>query len=115
MVRRTPSSRDSERLAEIGQTDGWVGHDIRNPLQAIVSELYLAKENIRDAPESNCKSELIDSLNFIQQQVDYMNKIIAYLQDYARNTVPTVSKVNLEGIIHDAFVGMQIPITSKSY
>ncbi|MCW4030369.1 MAG: ATP-binding protein [Candidatus Bathyarchaeota archaeon] len=110
---KTQQLKDSERLAAIGQTAGMVGHDIRNPLQAIVSELYLAKENIRDAPESNCKSELIDSLNFIQQQVDYMNKIIADLQDYARNTAPTVSKVNLEGIIQDAFVGMQIPDNIK--
>lgn len=110
---KTQQLKDSERLAAIGQTAGMVGHDIRNPLQAIVSELYLAKENIRDAPESNCKSELIDSLNFIQQQVDYMNKIIADLQDYARNTAPTVSKVNLENIIHDAFVGMQMPANVK--
>ena len=36
--------QDNERMAAIGQTAGMIGHDIRNPLQAIVSELYLAKE-----------------------------------------------------------------------
>ena len=35
--------QDNERMAAIGQTAGMIGHDIRNPLQAIVSELYLAK------------------------------------------------------------------------
>jgi signal transduction histidine kinase len=32
-----------ERLATTGQTAGMVGHDIRNPLQAIAGELYLGK------------------------------------------------------------------------
>jgi len=35
--------QDSERLAAIGATAGMVGHDIRNPLQAITSDLYLLK------------------------------------------------------------------------
>jgi len=39
--------KDSERLAAIGATAGMVGHDIRNPLQAITSDVYLAKQNYR--------------------------------------------------------------------
>ena len=35
--------RDAERLAAIGATAGMVGHDIRNPLQAITSDVYLAE------------------------------------------------------------------------
>jgi hypothetical protein len=38
---RAKQLKNSERLAAIGQTAGMVGHDIRNPLQAITSELYL--------------------------------------------------------------------------
>ena len=41
--KRTRQLRDSERLAAIGETAGMVGHDIRNPLQAIVSDVYLLK------------------------------------------------------------------------
>ncbi len=33
--------KKSERFVVIGQTAGMVGHDIRNPLQAITSDLYL--------------------------------------------------------------------------
>jgi phosphoglycerate-specific signal transduction histidine kinase len=36
---RTRQLKDSERLAAIGATAGMVGHDIRNPLQAITNEL----------------------------------------------------------------------------
>ena len=35
--------KESERFVAIGQTAGMVGHDIRNPLQAITGEVYLAK------------------------------------------------------------------------
>jgi len=41
---RTKQLKDSERLAAIGATAGMVGHDIRNPLQAITGDLYLAKQ-----------------------------------------------------------------------
>ena len=33
--------KDAERLAAIGATAGMVGHDIRNPLQAITGDVYL--------------------------------------------------------------------------
>ena len=38
---RTRQLKDAERLAAIGQTAGMIGHDIRNPLQAIAGDLYL--------------------------------------------------------------------------
>ena len=34
--------KDAERLAAIGATAGMVGHDIRNPLQAITGDVYLS-------------------------------------------------------------------------
>jgi nitrogen-specific signal transduction histidine kinase len=36
---------DQQRLAAIGATAGMIGHDIRNPLQAIMSDAYLLKMN----------------------------------------------------------------------
>jgi signal transduction histidine kinase len=42
--------KETERLVAIGQTAGMIGHDIRNPLQAIVSELYLAKDALANTP-----------------------------------------------------------------
>ena len=43
---RARQLKDAERLSAIGATAGMVGHDIRNPLQAITSELYLEKLEI---------------------------------------------------------------------
>ena len=38
---RAEQLKDAERLAAIGATAGMVGHDIRNPLQAITGDVYL--------------------------------------------------------------------------
>ena len=75
-------------MAAIGQTAGMIGHDIRNPLQAIVSELYLAKEVMAQAPEGKDKQEALESMNFVEEQVNYINKIVSDLQDYARPLNP---------------------------
>jgi C4-dicarboxylate-specific signal transduction histidine kinase len=48
---KTKHLRNEERLAAIGQTAGMVGHDIRNPLQAITSEICLGKNEISTLPE----------------------------------------------------------------
>ena len=36
----------ADRLVAIGETAGMVGHDIRNPLQAITGDVYLAKTEL---------------------------------------------------------------------
>src|SRR5208337_5663258 len=49
----------SEILATIGKTAGMVGHDIRNPLQAIISDIYLAKSELASTPESDEKKNAL--------------------------------------------------------
>ena len=49
--------KDSERLAAIGATAGMVGHDIRNPLQAITGDIYLAITDFTSIPESEEKKK----------------------------------------------------------
>jgi PAS domain S-box-containing protein len=43
---RTKQLQNAERLAAIGQTAGMIGHDIRNPLQSIVGELFLMQQEV---------------------------------------------------------------------
>ena len=58
VVDRTKKLKDSERLVAIGQTAGMVGHDIRNPLQAIVGDLYLTRLDLKNLPESELKQNI---------------------------------------------------------
>ena len=55
---RTKQLKDAERLAAIGATAGMVGHDIRNPLQAIVSDIYLLKDYFINMPDRPNKGEV---------------------------------------------------------
>ena len=79
---RTKQLKDAERLATIGATAGMVGHDIRNPLQAITGDLFLAKTELVLLPESEEKINALESLEEIEKNIDYINKIVADLQDY---------------------------------
>ena len=87
---RTKQLRDAERLAAIGATAGMVGHDIRNPLQAIVNDLYLAKDEVFSLSDCDTKKNLQATLNSIEENLLYIGKIVADLQDYARPLQPII-------------------------
>ena len=88
----TKKLKDAERLAAIGATAGMVGHDIRNPLQAITGDLYLAKTELAALPANEQKINILESLEEIEQNIDYINKIVADLQDYARPLNPRATR-----------------------
>ena len=76
-----------------------VGHDIRNPLQAITGDLYLTKQDVDTLPDDQTKRSMQESLEAIEQNIDYIDKIVADLQDYARPIKPFIKKIELETII----------------
>ena len=106
---RTKKLRDSERLAAIGETAGMVGHDIRNPLQSITGELYLAKTNLADLPDTRAKEDLNESIGYIEEQLIYVNKIVQDLQDYAKTPKPQLQETDLEKTVQDVLSSMNIP------
>ncbi len=110
---RSKQLKDSERLAAIGATASMVGHDIRNPLQAITSDVYLLKEELKGMPEGEEKSSAEESLEGIEKNVDYINKIVADLQDFARPLNPRVEEVNLKLIIEDLLAKNMLPENVK--
>ena len=92
---RTKQLQNAERLAAIGQTAGMIGHDIRNPLQTITGELFLMKQEMDTLPDGPRKMEVEESLRTIQEQTDYISKIISDLQDFARPLKPEMGQVDL--------------------
>jgi signal transduction histidine kinase len=106
---KTKQLKDSERLAAIGQTAGMVGHDIRNPLQAIIGEVYLANSEITSLPDSEEKTNLLESLTMIKQNIEYMNKIVLDLQDFAKPLNPCPEETNLEEMIQELLTRNGVP------
>ncbi len=96
---RAKQVKDAERLAAIGQTAGMVGHDIRNPLQAMMSDVWLLKELLLTMPYSETRGEVAESLDGLEKNIGYVNKIVADLQDYARPLKPEYSIIDISQII----------------
>jgi PAS domain S-box-containing protein len=101
--------RDAERLAAIGQTAGMVGHDIRNPLQSILGELYLAKTELSRIHEQDVKNNLAESITNIEKDIYYINKIVEDLQDFAKPIKPVFQEINLEDVCEAVLLKAKIP------
>jgi PAS domain S-box-containing protein len=110
---RTKQLRDSERLAAIGATAGMVGHDIRNPLQAITSDAYLAKIEVSSMSESEEKKNALESLGEIEKNIDYINKIVQDLQDYARPLNPQAEESDIKTMIEKFLAKNSLPENVK--
>ena len=54
-------------------------------------------------PESEEKKNALESLEEIEKNIDYINKIVADLQDYARPLNPIAQETDLEAIFKSYF------------
>jgi signal transduction histidine kinase len=106
---RSEKLKNAERLAAIGATAGMVGHDIRNPLTAITGAVYLAKNKLKNVPESEAKENVKKNLDLIAEQTLYVNKIVADLQDYARPLHADLEDIDLKSIVESALSTLTIP------
>lgn len=106
---RTERLKDIERLAAIGETAGMIGHDIRNPLQSIIGELYLAKDELNGLPEGEAKQKILENILCIEEQTVYINKIVIDLQDFAKSLIPRIQEINLEETIQALLLTLDVP------
>jgi PAS domain S-box-containing protein len=106
---KTEQLREKERLAAIGKTAGMVGHDIRNPLQAIVGDLYLLGCDLDSMPEGEEKEGMKESLAAIKKSIDYIDKIVSDLQDFVRPLKPTITEVDLEVLVEELLFKVELP------
>jgi signal transduction histidine kinase len=107
---RTRRLREVERLAAIGQTTAMVGHDLRNPLQAMVSTLYLARKKL-PSPSYEKSREVAKLLDPLDEHISYMDKIVSDLQDYAGSLTIEPIETNLPDLIRDVLSTAKIPGT----
>ncbi len=106
---RTKELQSKERLATIGATAGMVGHDIRNPLQAIVGDLFLVRGEMKVMPPSEGKNNMQESLDEIEENISYINKIVSDLQDFTRVLTPSLEKVSVCDLIDETLAAADVP------
>ncbi len=106
---RTKQLKNSERMATIGQVAGMVGHDLRNPLQSIIGEVYLAKTELKSIPDSEHKTCLQESIQAIAEQIGYMDKIVSDLQTFVKPVEAHKQTVNLKQLIVGLLAQINIP------
>ena len=111
---RTEALKNAERFAAIGETAGMVGHDIRNPLQSISGELYLIRSELNSSGDIE-KNKLRESLEMIENQIDYVNKIVLDLQDFARPLNPVAQETNLEDTVESLLMKTDIPQNIRAF
>ena len=106
---RTEKLKDAERLAAIGATAGMVGHDIRNPLQVILGDLYLIDSDMASLPEVEEKESVKESLSSIRKSAEYIDKIVQDLQDFAKPLKPNVQETDIEKICQEVLLASSFP------
>ena len=105
--------KNVERLAAIGETATMVGHDLRNPLQAIRFAIDLQKKRgVLTSPDQRGGADWdnVDRLyDLIDEQVRYMDKIVADLQAYAQPLNPEQTQIRAVDLITSTLSSMKVP------
>jgi len=107
--KRTKQLKQAERMAVIGETAGMVGHDIRNPLHAMSGDVYLTKLDVDSLPDSETKRDMQENLKAIEDNIFYINKIVADLQDYSKLQTSVIENVNLKETIDKMLSTINVP------
>jgi signal transduction histidine kinase len=73
----------------------------------------LAKTDLASTLDSEEKKNALESLDEIEKNVVYINKIVADLQDFARQITPVAKETNLKSVVDDILTKSGIPSNIK--
>ncbi|MEM1985959.1 MAG: PAS domain S-box protein [Nitrososphaeria archaeon] len=109
--------REKERMAALGEAATLIGHDLRNPLQALKNNLFILEQRIKNRKknigENDGLDDLLTKLDIMYREVDYMNKIVLDLQDYAAPIKSFEKLVELKSTVNEAVKNLDIPQNIK--
>lgn len=92
------------RLATIGEMSAQIAHEIRNPLQKILTGV----EILRDYCEPGNKSVI----DVVTNGVSSINKIISKMVEFGRNTSLNLKSVDINEIVEDVLSGVRPRLAS---
>ncbi len=98
-----------ERLATIGKLAGGIAHEFNNPLDGVIRYTNLALEHIDDN-DAVLKEYLLE----VRQGLKRMANIVKSLLACARNTQPTLAKVDVNRCIEQTLKELQAHLLRKN-
>ena len=99
----------SERLAAIGQLASGVAHELRGPLGAIKTAAFYVQRRLAKSDLLATEPKVLEFLDIIDGEVNIANNVISDLIGFSRVAKPTISPVNIGGIIEDALKHVPLP------
>ncbi len=101
---------ESERLAAVGQMANVVGHEIRNPLAAMKSSVYVLRDvSPHDDPDIN------DCLGLFDREIEAIEKICADMLGFSRRRKPVRKFIDLNVLIEESFNILTCPVSVKVF
>jgi two-component system NtrC family sensor kinase len=95
----------AQRLATIGEVSAQVGHDLRNPLTTINTNLYY----LHNVLPRKQKDRVEATLNSMQNAVFYANRIVEDLLEYSREAGLKKTRIVLSSLIKSSMGSVLIP------
>ena len=96
----------AERLAAIGQAATMVGHDLRNPLQAIENGIYYINTELSKRPNSQ---NIKETLQAIHGSVEYADNIVKELQSFTSKREPLFREIDINTLVKETFSHVKTP------
>ncbi len=86
----------SRRLSAIGRLTAGVGHEVKNPINAIVVHLELLRNRMGSGPEGALRH-----LNVIQAEIQRLDRVVQTLADFSRPVEIQLMEHDLRTLVYD--------------
>jgi PAS domain S-box-containing protein len=99
----------TEWLAAIGELAAMVGHDLRNPLQAIDNATYYLKNECARMSSSAIPPKAKEMLHVIDDSVNYADKIVRDLSDFSATKKPSLKRIDINMLVKETLPQVEAP------
>jgi len=89
----------SEKLAAVGQAATMVGHDLRNPLQAIENGVFILNQELSKNQMSGTTKTTIEAIN---NSIEYADNIVNNLRSFTKTEKPLLLENDVNVIVKES-------------
>lgn len=111
--KRTHELKDARRFAGIGERTASIGHDLRNPLQALRYSIDLHNALVSRIPAEQLETPYWqkenDLMNHIARQVKYMDNTVTSLYEYMQALEPKRTPIRVQELVTETFGLVAVP------